>query len=48
MIAGKPVDQAVSLLLNNQSIAKARIRLSPFWLTRVSGNIDNIEFIIEK
>jgi hypothetical protein len=48
MIAGKSVDQAVSLLLNNQSIAKARIRLSPFWLTRVSGNVDNIEFIIEK
>ena len=48
MIAGKSVDQAVSLLLNNQSIAKARIRLSPFWLTQVSGNIDNIEFVIEK
>ena len=48
MIAGKSVDQAVSLLLNNQSIAKARIRLSPFWLSHVSGNVDNIEFIIEK
>jgi hypothetical protein len=48
MITGKPVDQAISLLLNNQSIAKARIRLTPFWLTRVSGNIDNIEFIIDK
>ena len=48
MIAGKSTEQAISILLNNQSIAKARIRLSPFWLSQVSGNVDNIEFIIEK
>jgi hypothetical protein len=48
LIAGKPVDEAVSILVNSQSVAKARIRLSPFWLTRISGNVDNIEFTIEK
>jgi hypothetical protein len=48
LIAGQPTDQAVSVLLNDQSIAKAKIRLSPFWLTRVSSNVDNIEFLIEK
>ena len=48
MIAGKSTEQAISILLNNQSITKARIRLSPFWLSQVSGNVDNIEFVIEK
>lgn len=48
VIAGKTIEDATSILLNTQSIAKAKIRLSPFWLTRVSGNVDNIEFTIEK
>lgn len=48
LIAGKPVDEAISILVSSQSVARAKIRLSPFWLTRVSGNVDNIEFTIEK
>ena len=47
-IAGQSVEQALSILLADQSIAKAKIRLSPFWLLNVSSNIDNIKFIIEK
>lgn len=47
-IAGQSVEQALSMLLADQSIAKAKIRLSPFWLMNVSSNIDNIKFIIEK
>lgn len=47
-IAGQSVEQALSMLLADQSIAKATIRLSPFWLMSVSSNVDNIKFIIEK
>ena len=48
LIAGLSVNDATSVLLNNNSIAKAKIKLSPFWLIHVSSNPDNIEFIIEK
>ncbi len=48
LIAGQSVEQALSVLQFDKSIANVKIRLSPFWLTRVSSNIDNIKFIIEK
>lgn len=40
--------EATSILLNDKHIANVKIEFSPFWLTRVSNNPDNIEFIIEK
>ncbi len=48
LIAGMSIEEATSVLLNNNNIAKARIRLSPFWLRYISSSPDNIEFIIEK
>ncbi|MDD2745731.1 MAG: hypothetical protein PHU93_04295 [Candidatus Gracilibacteria bacterium] len=48
LIAGLTSEQSLSILQADKSIANAKIRLSPFWLTRVSSNIDNIKFIIEK
>lgn len=48
LIAGQSTEQALSVLQSDKSIANVKIRLSPFWLTRVSSNIDNIKFIIEK
>lgn len=48
LIAGQSLEQALSVLQSDKSIANAKIRLSPFWLASVSSNIDNIKFIIEK
>ncbi len=48
LIAGLSIDGATSVLLNDNNIAKVKIRLSPFWLTHVSSSPDNIDFIIEK
>ncbi len=48
MIANTTEKEAVSKLVNDPNIAKVRINFSPFWLTRVSSNPDNIEFIIDK
>jgi hypothetical protein len=48
LIAGQTVEEALSVLQTEKSIANVNIRLSPFWLTRISSNIDNIKFIIEK
>jgi hypothetical protein len=48
IIAGQSTEQALSVLQSDSSIANVKIRLSPFWLTSVSSNIDNIKFIIEK
>lgn len=48
LIAGSSPKEATSLLLNDNNIASVKITFSPFWLTRVSSNPDNIEFIIQK
>ncbi len=48
LIAGLSVEEARSILLNNNNIANVKISLSPFWLTHVSSSPDNIEFVIEK
>ncbi|HBB27604.1 TPA: hypothetical protein DCZ36_03875 [Candidatus Gracilibacteria bacterium] len=48
LIANTSPKEAKSLLLNDNNIASVKITFSPFWLTRVSNNPDNIEFIIQK
>ncbi|MDD5197715.1 MAG: hypothetical protein PHN60_02545 [Candidatus Gracilibacteria bacterium] len=48
LIANTSPKEAKSLLLNDNNIASVKISFSPFWLTRVSSNPDNIEFIIQK
>lgn len=48
LILGSTPKDATSILLNDNNIASVKISFSPFWLTRVSSNPDNIEFIIEK
>jgi hypothetical protein len=48
LIVGTSSKEAISILLNDNNIASVQITFSPFWLTRVSNNIDNIEFIIQK
>ncbi len=48
LIANTNKKEATSILLNDSNIANVKIEFSPFWLTRVSNNPDNIEFIIEK
>lgn len=48
LIANTTEKDATSILLNDPNISNVKISFSPFWLTRVSNNIDNIEFIINK
>lgn len=48
LIVNTSPKEATSLLLNDNNIASVKITFSPFWLTRVSNNPDNIEFIIQK
>ena len=48
LIVGTSAKDATSLLLNDNNIASVKITFSPFWLTSVSNNPDNIEFIIQK
>lgn len=48
LIANTTEKEATSILLNDPNIANVKMKFSPFWLTRVSNNPDNIEFIIEK
>ena len=48
LIVGTSPKEATSLLLNDNNIASVKITFSPFWLTNVSNNPDNIEFIIQK
>lgn len=48
LIVGNSVKDATSILLNDNNIASVKITFSPFWLTNVSNNPDNIEFIIQK
>lgn len=48
LIANTSSKEATSILINDSNIANVKIEFSPFWLTRVSNNPDNIEFIIKK
>lgn len=48
LIANTTKKDATSILLNDGNIANVKIEFSPFWLSRVSNNPDNIDFIIEK
>jgi hypothetical protein len=48
LIANSTEKEATSILLNDPNISSVKITFSPFWLTRVSNNPDNIEFIINK
>jgi hypothetical protein len=48
LIANTSKKDATSILLNDTNIANVKIEFSPFWLSRVSNNPDNIEFIIQK
>lgn len=48
MIAGLPKSEAIERLVAEWRVHEVNISFSPFWLTRVSSNLDNIEFIIKK
>lgn len=46
LIVGSDTKEAQSILLNDSNIAGVQIDFSPFWMTHVSGNPDNIDFVI--
>ena len=48
MIAWLPKSDAIDRLVSEGRVHEVSISFSPFWLTRVSSNLDNIEFIIRK
>lgn len=48
MIAWLTKKQAVDRLIQEWRVHEVAISFSPFWLTRVSSNLDNIEFIIRR
>ncbi|HRI36764.1 MAG TPA: hypothetical protein PK765_07045, partial [bacterium] len=48
LIVNTSFEDARSIMLNNTNIANVRIVSSPFWLSRVVGNPDNIEFVINR
>lgn len=48
LIAGLSKKEAISVLINNGNIKEVDIKFSPFWIRTVSGNIDNIEFVITR
>jgi hypothetical protein len=48
LVANTTEKEATSILLNDPNISSVKVTFSPFWLTRVSNNPDNIEFIINK
>lgn len=48
MIAGLTKKEAVDRLIQEWRVHEVAISFSPFWLTRVSSNLDNIEFIIRR
>ena len=47
-IAGLKRSDAVTRLINEGHVREVDVSFSPFWLTRVSSNLDNLEFIIKK
>lgn len=47
MISGLSKSEAISRLINTWQVREVNIKFSPFWLTSVSSNLDNIEFVIK-
>lgn len=47
MILGLPNDEAINILLNDTKINTATIKNTPFFINKVSGNLDNIIFKIK-
>lgn len=48
MIAWLTKKEAINRLIQEGRVHEVAISFSPFWLTRVSSNLDNIEFIIRR
>lgn len=48
LIAGLSRKDAIDKLISEGKVHEVKITFSPFWLTQVSSNVDNIEFIIQK
>ena len=48
MIAWLTKKEAIDRLISEWRVHEVNISFSPFWLSRVSSNLDNIEFIIRK
>ncbi len=47
IIAGLSKEEATTRLINEWHVRQVEIRFSPFWMSHVSSNLDNIEFIIQ-
>ena len=47
IIAGLSENEAITRLINEWHVREVSIRFSPFWMSHVSSNMDNIEFIIK-
>lgn len=47
-IAGIAKSQAITEFLNTGYVKEVEINSYPFWNSAISGNIDNIEFVIKK
>lgn len=48
LIAGLPEDQAIQKLKDDGYVKDVTLSFSPFWISTVSSNIDNIEFVIKQ
>ncbi len=48
LIAGLDRDTAKARIMNTGYVRDVTIKFSPFWMRRVSNNLDNIEFVIQK
>ena len=47
IIAGLSKGDATTRLINEWHVRQVEIKFSPFWMSHVSSNLDNIEFIIQ-
>ena len=47
IIAGLSSNEAKTRLINEWHVREVEIKFSPFWMTHVSSNMDNIEFVIK-
>jgi hypothetical protein len=48
LVAGLSAEEAKKTLINDGHISSVDIRFSPFWLSHVSTNTDNIDFVIRR
>ena len=48
LISGLSREEAKTRLINEGKVREVTITFIPFWLSRVSSNIDNIEFVIHQ